>query len=67
MILDGQKVYLQREKLNISRTDLSKIVGVSYVRIWQIERDRHTKVHTLLANALAKALKCRPNQLEVAV
>lgn len=67
MILDGQKVYLQREKMNISRTDLAQLVGVSYVRIWQIERGVKTKVSVLLANALSKALKCRTNQLEIAI
>lgn len=65
MEIDGQKLYLQREKVGLSRTELADKAHVTYVRIWQLETGVKSKVSPLLAASLSKILKIDAKKLEL--
>lgn len=64
MVIDGQKLILQRQRAGLSRKELANKAFVTYVRIWQIETEVKNETSMLLANAIGKALKIDPKKLE---
>lgn len=66
MKISGAKLKRIREHEGRSRTSLSEVVDVTYVRIWQIEQ-LETKGSNMNANsvkAIAKFLNCKVDDLK---
>lgn len=59
----GQRIKSKRESLNISQTDLAKMIGVSKQTLYKYEQDIITNIPSDVIERLSEHLECTPAYL----
>jgi len=63
MSTKGQRIKSKRESLNISQTDLAKLIGVSKQTLYKYENDIITNIPSNIIERLSEHLECTPAYL----